>query len=89
MEVELESHRRRWVVRISRPDLRRGKVRRSGHSTSTEERIEHSTSFGSRTGRPLPVNSADGRQLAAIDGELDRRLDMLNLGSWLGFMRLK
>ena len=70
VEVEVEeleeellsgSQRRRWVVRMRRPDLRRGKLGMSSHSRSTEERMEHSISFWRKTGRPLLVRSAFGR----------------------------
>lgn len=64
--VESESHKRRWVVRMRRPDLRLGKLGRSSHSRSTAERSEHSISVGRRTGRPLPVSSAASRQFPAI-----------------------
>lgn len=61
------SHRRRWVVRTRRPDLKRGKLVFSSDSRSTEERMEHSISPGRRTGRPLAVSSAGGRNLPAIE----------------------
>lgn len=64
--VESESHKRRRVVRMRRPDLRLGKLGRSSHSRSTAERSEHSISVGRRTGRPLPVSSAASRQFPAI-----------------------
>lgn len=58
-------HRRRWVVRMRRPDLRRGKAGSSSDSRSTGERREHSISFGRRTGRPLVVSSTVGRNFPA------------------------
>ncbi|KAM1578004.1 hypothetical protein COP1_040082 [Malus domestica] len=64
--VESGSHKRRWVVRMRRPNLRCGKLGRSSHSRSTAERREHSISVGRRTGRPLVVSSAACRQFPAI-----------------------
>lgn len=69
VEEESGSQSRRWVVRMRRPDLRRGKLGRSSHSRSTEERKEDSISFWKRTGRPLLVISAAGSQLLAIDDD--------------------
>jgi len=63
------SQRRRWVVRIRRPDLRWGKevVGSSSQRRSTPERKKHSISFGSSTGRPLPVIFTGGKQFPTID----------------------
>lgn len=58
--------RRRWVVRMTTPDLSWGKVGVSSDKRSTAERREHSTSPGFKTGRPLAVNSADGRKAPAM-----------------------
>lgn len=66
--VDSGSHSRRWVVRVSTPVLRRGKVGRSSHSRSTEERREHSISLGRSTGRPLVVSSTGGSEFPAIEG---------------------
>lgn len=65
--VELEgSQRRRWVVRIRRPDLKEGKMGSSSDSRSTPESNWHSTSLVRRTGRPLLVTDADGNKLLSL-----------------------
>lgn len=65
--VELEgSQRRRWVVRMRRPDLKEGKLGSSSDSRSTAESSWHSTSLGRSTGRPLLVIDAEGKKLLTV-----------------------
>lgn len=54
------------MVRMSTPDLRLGKVGKSSDKRSTAGRVEHSTSPGLNTGRPLAVISAAGRKAPAM-----------------------
>lgn len=63
------------MVRIRRPDLRWGKevLGSSSQRRSTPERKKHSISFGSSTGRPLPVILTGGKQLPAIGSGEARR----------------
>lgn len=64
-EQDEERKRRRWVVRIKWPDFKGGNETASSWSCSmsTFERRLHSTSFGTRTGRPLLVTEAGTKKL--------------------------
>lgn len=64
---------RRNVVRMSTPDLRWGKVGTSSDERSTADRVEHSTSPGLNTGRPLAVISAAGRKAPAMVDRMKRK----------------